>query len=275
MPRVCGSWFIVRSRKRRSGFSLKRELIKSKTLRGFSLIELLIVISLFGFTSTLITIGYNGFSRRQLLTNAVSSFKTNLRFTQSQAATGVKDYNACSPLYISGGPVILQSVLKGWYIEINLVSSSGASSINNSYNIKSVCTYTVPASPPGGSKTPCSPSSNQPQGTYECIALWKTVTLPDNVQIGTFNGAAISGNVSKYIFFEPLKAEPTFFSTGSQITQFYNTPLSPDPTVIPSFLNTPCCGVGTSPSGMKFGFFEKSDPGVYKNVTISATGGVQ
>lgn len=224
---------------------------KAKRLsKGFSLIELLIVISLFGFVSSLITVGYYGFSKRQLLTNAVGGLKSNMRFVQNQATSGVKDPKSCNST---------NSILKGWYVEVNLVQA-GAGIINNTYNIKSLCVNIL-----DNQASPC--SAMLQTGNYECSALYKTVTLPDNVQFVPAGAFA----QSKYVLFEPLKSEPTFFTNAAPVTLFYTAAsLNADPRNA-SFLGT----LTQVPSGITFGLFELSNTGTVSNVTVSATGGIQ
>lgn len=226
-----------------------------KSKCGFSLLELLVVAGLFALTATVITVGYNGFSRRQLLTNAVNGLKNDLRFAQNQATSGVKDAGACNSA---------NSILKGWYVEVNLVASSVASPKNNTYNIKSSCVNLYISGP--AITTPCTGAFTY-LTNHECDVLYKTVTLPDNVE---FSVSSLTPPISEYIFFEPLKSEPTFFTYASSISSFYTqTSLNADAR------NAKFDVALTQVSSMNFSLFELSDPSSINRVKVSASGGIQ
>lgn len=236
MPKVHGSWLMVHGKKKRNGFSL---------------LELLVVAGLFALTATVISVGYNGFSRRQLLTNAVSGLKNDLRFAQSQATSGVKDSGACTS----------NSILKGWYVEVNLVTT-GPSPKNNTYNIKSSCINLYSGT---NITSPCDGTIKS--ANFECVYLYKTVTLPDNVEFSTPASA-----ISYYIFFESLKSEPIFFTNASSasVSQVIDSStLSTDPR------NAKFISTFSFPANTTLSLHELSDPSTTKSVTVSASGGIQ
>ncbi len=85
----------------------KRLTLNAK--RGFSLIELLIVISLFGIAASLITASYLGFERNQRVKSAASQLKNDLRLIQNNALSGGKGLS---------GACASSSNLGGWYVSI-------------------------------------------------------------------------------------------------------------------------------------------------------------
>lgn len=82
---------------------------------GFSLIELLVVITLFALTSSLITAAYVSFERGQRVKNTAQALKSDIRFAQNKALAGEKGAaGACSST----------STLGGWYVELTNNSKS-------------------------------------------------------------------------------------------------------------------------------------------------------
>lgn len=112
----------------RKGFSLRRRLINSKPLRAFSLIELLIVVAIFGLTVSLVTAAFITFERNQQLRNAALQLQSDLRQTQNQALSGNKgsDLSVCPST----------STLGGWYVRLSTDSGGGA---NGRYTIGGDC----------------------------------------------------------------------------------------------------------------------------------------
>jgi len=71
--------------------------------RAFTLIELLIAISIMAILFTIGIAKYNDFNRRQILSQATLELKSNLRLIQDKALSGEKDSSCIS-------------ALEGWYI---------------------------------------------------------------------------------------------------------------------------------------------------------------
>ena len=141
---------------------------------GFTLVELLVVITIFVLASTLVLAGYLTFERNQRLKNAASQLKGDIRFTQNKALTGDKlDVGVC------GGT----TVLAGWYVRFQM-SSSSSYTINGDYLCGAVETIF-------GSRT---------------FVFPKGVTL-SNITYGT-NTTATEAN----IFFRPLSEVVSFHS---------------------------------------------------------------
>lgn len=145
---------------------------------GFSLIELLIVIAIFGLTVSLVTAAFITFDRNQKLRNAALQLKSDLRQAQNKALSGDKG---------SGSAVCPStSTLGGWYIQISTDPSSGN---NGKYTLVGDC------------RTGAADSSFAAQ----------TFLLPGGVTVSTTNLGAIS-NVA--VFFQPLTSGVTFHNAG-------------------------------------------------------------
>ncbi len=202
---VRGSWFIVHS--------------FSKKPRGFSLIELLVVISLFGFATSLITTSYISFEKRERNRAASDTLKTDFRFVQSQASSGVKVASACANSATSS------SMLAAWYIKffINGINTGNASA--NQYTINVLCVNKFTASTAGSG---CIGNTVGPFPAYqECSSLIKTVTLADGITLHDDN--QWPGTYYYHIFYQPLKSMPFFCYTSgsSQNTTFLNNSVFP------------------------------------------------
>lgn len=145
-----------------------------KPLRGFSLIELMVVISLFGLASSLITASYINFERNQRIKNTASRIKNDIRFVQNKATTGDKgpggvDCNASS------------TDLGGWYFEVEKGQTS--------YSFGGDCVT----------------------GTTESAFGTQTVDLPaDTVISNVYYGAVSSVTYPVVLFFRPLTQGLTF-----------------------------------------------------------------
>lgn len=87
----------------------KPETVNKGFKFGFSLIELLIVVSLFGIAASLITASYLGFERNQRVKSAASQLKNDLRLIQNNALSGGKGLS---------GACASSSNLGGWYVSI-------------------------------------------------------------------------------------------------------------------------------------------------------------
>ena len=257
MPRklvVYGSWFIVHSFR--------------KKLRGFSLIELLIVISLFGFATSLITTSYISFEKRERVRAASDTLKTDIRFVQSQASSGVKDPSACA------NSVSSSSMLAAWYIRFHINGYDNLSASANQYTINILCVNKFTISTAGSG---CLGNTVGPFPAYqECSALIKTVTLPDTVTI--YDDNQYSGIYYYHIFYQPLKSMPLFCYTGSSpgVTFLYN-PVLP---VIDFSQASPLCSTSVPASVRGFNLnvsnsiFMPNNPTTSK-LTISASGGIR
>jgi len=74
-----------------------------KPVRGFTLVELLVVMSIIGVLFGIGIAQYMNFNRRQILDQATQELKNNLRFAQSKALAGEKPSNWCaSPYHLRG-----------------------------------------------------------------------------------------------------------------------------------------------------------------------------
>ena len=127
MPKLVHSlWLIVHSRKWTTDYGLQTADCRRRRY-GFSLIEILIVITLFGVSASLVTVSYLGFERGQRLGNAAALLKSDIRLAQNKALSGDKG---------AGGTCAANSTLGGWYVKI---VGSGSS-----YRVAGVCLTGAP-----------------------------------------------------------------------------------------------------------------------------------
>jgi prepilin-type N-terminal cleavage/methylation domain-containing protein len=148
--------------------------------RGFSLIELMVVISLFGITTSLITASYIGFERNQRIKNATSRLKNDLRFVQNKANSGDKGLGGvdCDPA---------DTQLGGWY----LIIEEGVIS----YDYGGVCNIS---------------SSSEDKFSEE------TVGLPSDTKINRIYYLGVSSVSDPVaVFFRPLKSGVTFHEANA------------------------------------------------------------
>jgi prepilin-type N-terminal cleavage/methylation domain-containing protein len=144
---------------------------------GFSLIELMVVVTLFGIAASLVTASYLSFERNQRLRGAASQLKNDLRLIQNKATSGDKG---------SGGLCGASSTLGGWYL--------GVSSDQTSYTFAGVCVT-------GSSETKF----------FEPGIGEKTVSLPAETKINRiFYTPNPDLGLPLAIFFRPLKNGVSF-----------------------------------------------------------------
>lgn len=177
---------------------------KSLTIYGFkkafSLIELLIVISIFGMVTAAITVSYVSFEQSQRLSNAAKLLKTDIRYVQNQALVGDKSTPNCTP-----GGTLTGTQLWGWYIYLDTSSST------TTYSIYSDCilTFSVTTTPPSSYGT-CNATPLAGNSIWECWYPVKTVTFPTNVSI-----TSINPNNPVSIMFRPVQNNVTLVGSGS------------------------------------------------------------
>lgn len=120
---------------------------------AFSLIELLVVITIFMIVASLLSASYVTFERNQRLKNAALALKSDIRLAQNNALSGDKG---------PGGLCPATSTLIGWYVTVALNASS--------YSITGDC-----------------------KGASETAFGTKTVSLPKGVTITalTYSGSPV------------------------------------------------------------------------------------
>src|SRR3989304_9495411 len=105
---------------------------KWELTQGFGLIELMIVITVFGIAVSVITASFLSFERNQRLKSAASTLKNDIRLVQSKALSDDKgvvgDPSSCS----SG------DVLVGWYLKINRAVDDDSYAIARDCNVSGV-----------------------------------------------------------------------------------------------------------------------------------------
>lgn len=88
---------------------------------GFTLIELIIALSIIGLLSTLGLAYYQDFNRRQIVVQVAKDLKNNLRLAQSKALTGEKDcaIGICGGTTLGCGNDGAEKTLVGWFVDFS------------------------------------------------------------------------------------------------------------------------------------------------------------
>ena len=128
------------------------------------MIEMLVVITLFGIVSTLVTASYVTFERNQRIRNATQTLKNDLRFAQNKALAGDKgvsnvsggdctDFTKCCPNSYETSPSVIDTFsLVGWYVTFDPAQTS-------TYTLTGACENNrTGGESPFGSKTVSYPS---------------------------------------------------------------------------------------------------------------------
>ena len=167
--------------------------------KGFGLIEFMIVITVFGIATAVITASFLTFERNQRLKSAALMLKNDIRLVQNKALSGDKGVvGADSTKYCASG-----NTLAGWYLKID------ASSDNGSYIIAGDCKDS---------------SGNETAFNVKSVSLPRGVRFPTSpppyvISCGVFNDAYGT------IFYQPLtynasfhnNSVPPFLSAGSPV----------------------------------------------------------
>src|SRR3989344_5284442 len=82
-------------------------------IKGFTIIELLIVMSLLGIATTLVSAAYLSFEKRERVKSAALDLKSNLRLAQNKALSGDKGISGTSEICGTS------STLVGWFVRID------------------------------------------------------------------------------------------------------------------------------------------------------------
>lgn len=155
-----------------------------RALRGFTLIEILIVIGIFALTTSLVTASYLSFEKSQRLRSAALQLKSDLRLTQNKALSGDKGTGSSS----CGST----STLGGWYLE---VTNSLVGDANSKYTIAGNCRT----------------------GLSDTFFSSKTIFLPRGVVVwSTSLGTSVD------ILFRPISSGVTFHQ-GAFTPPFFNS----------------------------------------------------
>ncbi len=190
---VHGLWFMVRRR----GKTINYELLttnkpfdsaqdKRQGRSGFSLIELMIVISLFAIITIVATISYISFEGGQRLKNGALQIKSDLRQAQINAQSGDKGAGSCAAI----------NSLAGWYIKFN----SGPTI--NSYTIAGDCLDT------SNNETSFVPTIyTLPQGVTISAISYGAIAAPSPTPIAVGSDASI--------FFRPLNYIVSFHGSAA------------------------------------------------------------
>lgn len=163
---------------------LKFSIYNFKFAKGYSLIELLVVISIFGITATLVTASYLNFEKNQRIKNAALQLKNDIRFVQNKAWSGDKSSPVCPAT----------KTLVGWFVTLSSVTSS-----NTSYTLNSDCKDS--AVPPNEDWDGKAGGANS--------QAFKTINLPKGVLM-----CSLSSGTGANIFFQPLTRGVTVHSTS-------------------------------------------------------------
>ncbi len=169
--------------------TVNRELLtvnERKRRLGFSLIELMIVISLFALITIAATISYISFEGGQRLKNGALQIKNDLRSAQSSAQSGDKGAGSCATT----------DSLAGWYVKFN------SGSTVNSYTIAGDCIDTS-----NNENSFSSSIFNLPQGV--------TISAISYGAIGAASPSVIAVGSDASILFRPLNYNVSFHNSGA------------------------------------------------------------
>jgi len=172
---------IDNSRNLRTKYShLKTQFCKPA---GFTMIELLIVLSILGVAATLVTASYLGFEKRERVKSAALEMKNQIRFAQNRALSGDKGFGTNLDDMCPA-----TSTLVGWYVNIDKARA-------NSYFIAGDCLT----------------DSNETDFDKE------TKKLPEGVSIVniTYNTISVQDKNNVNILFRPLENDSKFFDAGT------------------------------------------------------------
>lgn len=162
--------------------NLDAERLTLNAKRGFSLIELMVVVSLFGIAASLITASYLTFERNQRVRSAAEQLKSDLRLVQNKATSGDKGPQAGNP---SDTVCPKDSILGGWYLYANADINIGSIT---SYKFGGVCVTAL----------------------SEVVFLEKTINLPADTKINRIFYNAGDLNQPTTFFFRPLNSGVTY-----------------------------------------------------------------
>lgn len=176
---------IVDHRKTTMNYELRTQYFKEN--RGFSLIEFLVVISIFGIAASLITASYLNFERNQKVRSTALQLKNDLRLTQNRALSGDKG---------PGGACASTSTLGGWY----LVATTG----QTAYSIGGDCLTGV-----------------NETIFFETLGSAKTVKLPLDTKINKIFYCAGDLVQPIAVLFRPLKGGVSFHNGGASFPGFF------------------------------------------------------
>ncbi|HSX19241.1 MAG TPA: prepilin-type N-terminal cleavage/methylation domain-containing protein [Candidatus Saccharimonadales bacterium] len=177
---VCSLEYVVGRLKKTTHYKLP-----AINFRGFSLIELMVVVSLFGISASLVTASYLTFERNQRVKNGAVQLRNSLRFVQNKASSGDKGLTGtlCNTP-VSGS----EGTLAGWYIKVD--TASGA---NTSYILGGDCLN-------GTSEVAFTDTSGISQ---------QVLALPLDTKISSVTCTGCAG-IPTVFFFRPLKNGVSF-----------------------------------------------------------------
>lgn len=152
---------------------------------GFSLIELLVVIGLFGLAASLVTASYLGFEKGQRVKNAAAQLKSDLRLVQNKALSGDK------------GTCPVTSFLGGWFLYVDKTAGN-----NTSYKIAGNCLTSA---------------------GLESIFGFTSFSLPRNVIISDMTYGSFGSQNTMRLLFRPLASGATFHNNSACLSPCSST----------------------------------------------------
>lgn len=151
-------------------------------LPAFSLIELMVVITLFGISASLITAGYLTFEKNQRVKNAALTLKNDTRLAQNKASSGDKGLGSLASETCNTDQ---KQTLVGWYVILT--------KNNNFYSIAGSCFISPDTDP----------------RYVEKVFGWKDIPLPSGIYIKDLNYSVPKENIA--ILFRPISNGSTFY----------------------------------------------------------------
>ncbi len=169
---------------------------------GFTLIELMIVIGIFGLTASLITASYLNFDKNQRVKNAGKSINGDIRLVQNNAFSGNKGLSADSAGFCD---TTQKQSLYGWYIGFSTDNAPMLPSTTPNQ-----LQYTI--------SVDCLNDPNGDSSGLEILSappIAKVVPLPSGVTVTKISCGGSNFNQA-YILYRPLSNTATYYSHGPQ-----------------------------------------------------------
>lgn len=158
--------------------------------KGFSLVEILVVVAIFAVIIFLTTTSFSSFSKNSKLASAASDLKANLRFAQNKALAGDKSTPKCS----NAGYILV-----GWYVTITQNSST--------YSLSGICKNSLGIEDPE-------------------VTDFKTVTLASGVTVSSNSARILFQPIVRGASVHNISSAPYFYNQSGVVVNSVGMPFS-------------------------------------------------